>query len=202
MIPLNPNASEREQYVVNILTQYGRASVSQKVAGERWYITANELANMLSDGNTRQGAGVIAALSANKSWRENVKIATRAYGSGKATGHVRDAITKATRIMNGEDPENVLPMSAKTGNFFRCIADPTDAEAVCIDRHAHDIAVGEVYGDQDRGLSAKGRYKVIADAYREAARRLDTLPMVVQAVTWVVQVESLRGKSTRGNNGG
>lgn len=198
MININATAAEVEQYVNNIITQYGRASLSQRIAGEAWYTTANQLAEMLTDGNARQGAGVLAALSANKSWKENQKIATRAFASGKATGHVKDAIRKATRIMNGEDPLNVLPMHSKTGNFFLCIAEPEHPTAVCIDRHAHDVAVGEVYGNTERGLGSKGRYNLIAGAYREAARRLGVLPSIVQAVTWVVQIESLKGKGTRG----
>jgi hypothetical protein len=155
---------------------------------------------MIADGDTRMGAGVIAALSANKSWSENTKIATRALGSGKATGHVKDALLKATRIMNGADPVDVLPMAAKTGNFYRCIIDPTDAHAVCVDRHAHDVAVGRAYGNTERGLSTQRRYDVIADAYRAAAVRVGILPQELQAITWTVQVESLRGIGTRGHN--
>jgi hypothetical protein len=58
--------------------------------------------------------------------------------------------------------------------------------------------VGEEYGIKDRGLSSKGRYNLIASAYREAAQRLGELPSVVQAVTWVVWRERLVGTSTRG----
>jgi hypothetical protein len=157
---------------------------------------------MISNGNIRQGAGVIAALSANKSWTENIKLATDAFRSGKPSKHVRDAIVKATRILQGEEPENVLPMSAKTGNFFLCIENPQHPTAVCVDRHAHDVAVGEIYGNADRGLSAKGRYNLIADAYREAARRLGTNPATVQAVTWVVQVENYSQWNARKSSNG
>jgi hypothetical protein len=89
-------------------------------------------------------------------------------------------------------------MDRKTGHFYRCILDPMDADAVCIDRHAHDIAVGEEYGARDRGLGAKGRYALIAHCYREAALRLGELPSVLQAVTWVVWRDRLVGTSTRG----
>lgn len=200
MISTTPTDAERATYVQNIIDTYNRATDRQYEEGARWYPMAHQLAYMISDGNVREGAGVIAALSANKSWSENTKIATRALGSGKATGHVKDALTKATKIMNGADPEDVLPMGAKTGNFFLCINDPSNGTAVCVDRHAHDIAVGEVYGNRDRGLSTKSRYNVIADAYRAAADRAGELPLVMQAVTWVVQTEELRGLSTRGNN--
>lgn len=200
MIPANPSPTTLRRYRDNILATYERATEDQKIKGKQWYPVAHDLATMIGDGDTRMGAGVIAALSANKSWSENVKIATRALGSGKATGHVKDAIIKATRIMNGADPVDVLPMSAKTGNFYRCILDPSDPEPVCVDRHAHDVAVGKAYGNDDRGLSSKGRYSALAGAYRAAAERLGILPSELQAITWVVQVESLRGIGTRGNN--
>ncbi|OII61262.1 hypothetical protein BJP40_06625 [Streptomyces sp. CC53] len=72
---------------------------------------------------------------------------------------------------------------------------------MCVDRHAHDIAVGETYGNRERGLSAKSRYALIAHCYREAAMRLEELPSTVQAVTWVVRVEDLAGTGTRPMNG-
>lgn len=200
MIPANPSPTTRRRYRDNIIAAYERTTPEQRAKGEQWYPVAHDLAEMISGGDVRMGAGVIAALSANKSWSENVKIATRALGSGKATGHVKDAITKATRIMNGADPTDVLPMGAKTGNFYRCILDPTDPEPVCIDRHAHDVAVGKAYGEADRGLSAKGRYGALADAYRDAAKRLGMIPSTLQAIVWVAQVESLRGVGTRGHN--
>jgi hypothetical protein len=192
MIPTNPSPTTRRRYVSNIIATYERATEDQILRGKAWYPVAHDLAEMIGKGNVRMGAGVIAALSANKAWPENVKIATRALGSGKATGHVKDAITKATRIMNGADPVDVLPMASKTGNFYRCILDPADPDAVCVDRHAHDVAVGKVYGNDDRGLGAKGRYNALAECYRVAARRLGLVPSELQAITWVVQIESIR----------
>lgn len=197
MIPTTANDETNERYVENIISVYRSANPSQQQRGYDWYPTAHQLAEMMSEGNVKAGAGVIAALSANKAWETNVKLASRCFETGEFSGHVRDALGKAERIMNGEDPETVLPMAAKTGNFYRCIVDPTDPDAVVIDRHAHDIAVGEVYGSADRGLSNKRRYATLAHAYREAARRLGELPQVVQAVTWVVQIEMLAGTGHR-----
>lgn len=189
-ISIRIDEGTKEQYITNIISVFDSATPDQLARGLAWYRTANQLASMIADGNVKAGAGVIAALSANKSWNENVKLATRAFTTGEPTGHVGDAIRKAARIMAGEDPETVLPMDAKTGHFYRCIVNPADSEAVCIDRHAHDVAVGERYGDKDRGLSAKGRYALIASLYREAARRLGFKPQEIQAVTWVVWIEN------------
>ncbi|ASY36971.1 hypothetical protein CAC01_30485 (plasmid) [Streptomyces sp. CLI2509] len=71
-------------------------------------------------------------------------------------------MTKADCIMSGTHPSEVLPMHLKTGAFFLCIADPDHPDSVVIDRHAHDIAAGEVYGQRDRGLGAIGRYNALA----------------------------------------
>jgi hypothetical protein len=186
MIPTMADDSTLERYVSNIITVWGRATDDQMVRGRAWYRTANDLATVLAEGNTRAGAGVIAALSPQKAWDHNVRLAREAFANGEARGHVRDAVGKAERIMLGEDPLSVLPADSKTWNFFRAIVDPEDAEAVVIDRHAHDVAVGERHGEQDRGLSSKRRYATLALAYRVAAQRLDEIPSTVQAVTWVV----------------
>lgn len=190
MISTKVDSETRERYVQNIIRTLDAANADQYRRGMEWYRTAHQLADMMAEGNTVAGAGVLAALSANKSWTENTRLAAQAFLTGKPSGHVGDAITKAARIMAGEDPTTVLPMASKTGQFFRCILDPTDPDAVVIDRHAHDIAVGERYGNRDRGLSSKGRYALLAHCYREAAMRVNLLPQEVQAITWVVQVES------------
>ncbi|MGS2646061.1 DUF7178 family protein [Streptosporangium sp. G12] len=192
-ISIQANAETRELYVNNIIRVWDSATCDQLARGRNWYPTAHQLAEMMSDGHVVKGAGVIAALSANKRWGENIVLANRAFDAGKASGHFSDAIRKAERIMSGEQPEQVLPMDIKTGHFYRCILDPTDPDAICIDRHAHDIAVGERYGQKSRGLGARGRYALMAHVYREAAQRLGELPQVVQAVTWVVWTEQSKG---------
>lgn len=198
MIPIQADGWTRERYTQNILTVWDAATEEQRAAGRTWYPTAHQIADMMCDGDVRMGAGLLAALSPQTSWWMNVELAADAYESGNPSRHVGDALGKAAKILAGIDPEDVLPMSRKTGSFYRCILDPADPEAVCVDRHAHDVAVGEPYGAQDRGLSAKGRYALIAHCYREAAQRLGELPMVVQAVTWVAWRDSLTGTSTRG----
>jgi hypothetical protein len=197
-IPTTADDNAMTIYVNNIIAVWNAATAEQAAEGRSWYKIANGLAEMMAEGDTRAGAGVIAALSANKAWEINIRLAAQAWETGEVRGHVRDALGKAERIMLGEDPLVVLPMDSKTWNFYRCIADPDDADAVVIDRHAHDVAVGKVYGNQDRGLSNKRRYATLAHAYREAARRLGELPSTVQAVTWVAWRSTLSGTGTRG----
>lgn len=196
MIPLKPSDSTRRRYIRNIIATYNRATDDQKRRGHEWYRNAHQLADFMSEGNVRAGAGVLAALSANKAWDLNRKLARDAF-NGNLHGHVSDALGKAAKIMAGIDPAEVLAMGIKTGNFYRCILDPDDTEAVCIDRHAHDVAIGRPYGDADRGLSSKGRYAVLSLAYRNAAAKLGILPSELQATTWVVWTESLAGVKRR-----
>lgn len=196
MIKTNPSDSTRRRYVRNIIAVFESANDDQRARGANWYQSAHELADFLSEGDVSRGAGVIAALSANKAWDINQRLARRAF-DGDVSGHTRDNLAKVAKILAGADPTTVLPMGMKTGNFYRCILDPQDQEAVCIDRHAHDVAVGAPWGDKERGLGAKGRYAVASLAYRNAAARLGVSPSVVQATTWVVWTEGLAGVARR-----
>ncbi|WP_435260417.1 DUF7178 family protein [Streptomyces sp. 1222.5] len=51
---------------------------------------------------------------------------------------------------------------------------------MAIDQQAHDIWVRKIYGLQERGLGASGRYNLLADCYRAAARKFGEAPSTVQ----------------------
>ncbi len=87
----------------------------------------------------------------------------------------------------------MLPADSKTWNFFRAIVDPEDAEAVVIDRHAHDIAAGRALRLPRPRPVQQAPLRHVALAYRLAAQHLDELPSTVQAVTWVVWREQQEG---------
>lgn len=188
MIPTKPSDAERESYVVNVIAAFRAAPPAAHERGRNWYPAAHDIARIVGDGDPRIGAGVIAALSPNKSWDQNVRLATDA-GKRNIHGHVGDALGKVRRILNGADPETVLPPDSKTWNFFRCIFDPTDPDPIVVDRHAHDIAVNKIYGNRDRGLSAAARYAVFAHTYRVAAVELDIIPQVLQATVWCAHID-------------
>ncbi|MCW8383981.1 DUF7178 family protein [Streptomyces justiciae] len=189
MIPVKSTEEQRVDYIRAIVEKWESATSDQKRRGRDWYAIAHEFALEISGGDAKRGAGVLAALSANKPWSENCRLAQKAFTEGFASGHVRDALTKANRIMAGADPSEVLPMKLKTGYFYLCIEDPENTESVVIDRHAHDIAVRRIYGQRDRGLGALGRYNLLADCYRAAAQQIGEIPSKVQAVTWVAHIE-------------
>ena len=199
MIPIQADEEAREYYVRNIMSVWAIAVEDEVSEGREWYRTAHQTACMLADGDAKVGAGLLAALSPQTAWWLNVELACDAFETGTASRHTGDSCSKANKILAGLDPESVLPMERKTGQFYRCIADPSDPEAVCIDRHAYDICVGIPLGDWKRGLSAHGRYKLVAECYREAAHRLNELPSTVQAVTWITWRNTLSGVGTRGS---
>lgn len=193
MIPTKPTTRQFNRMVKNILDTYHAATPEQIKEGTEWYPVAHDIARHIANGDVAKGAGVIAVLSARNSWERNVLIATESFATGTPTGHTRANLEKARRIMSGESPESVLPMTLKTGQFYACILDPADPDAVVIDRHAHDVAAGRRYGDKEnRGLSSRGRYNVVADAYREAAKTVGVSPSTLQAIVWVVQVDNYR----------
>jgi len=196
MIPTKPSDSTRRRYIKNIVKVYEQANSDQRHRGRMWYHTAHELADFLSEGNVQMGAGVIAALSANKAWDLNQRLARSAF-AGEVRGHTANNLAKVAKIMAGADPAEVLPMGMKTGNFYRNIIDPEDTEAVTIDRHAHDAAVGAPWGDRERGLSSKGRYAVLSLAYRNAAAKLGITPSVLQATVWIAWTERNAGIKRR-----
>ena len=160
------------------------------------------------DGAVERAAGVIAALSPRLPWRKNVEYAKKAYAYFYASPNLRHPLQsqavwlsqiptlkanalKAWRILAGELPEDVLG-GPKVRAFYFTIANPTDPRAVVIDRHAFDVAVGQVLTDAARGvmLGRKGVYDSIATLYRRAAAivtretGVPTTPAELQAITW------------------
>jgi len=192
-IPTRPADAQRAAYVANIIAAYRAATPEQTDAGHRWYPQAHDMATWMA-GDPVVGAGVLAAFSANTGWGRTVNLAVKAFSTGEPSGHTGAVISKARAIMAGVDPASVLPMTKKTGHFFQAIANPSDPHPVVIDRHAHDLAVGVRFGNDDRGLDNLNRYNSLVDAYRAAATELGELPSVVQAVTWVAWREPLTAR--------
>jgi len=162
------------------------ASPEQIREGRAWYRDARREARQLAREygvSTRVAAGVIAALSPQLRWSVNLRFARQFLAEGYAPtfGNSR---RKAARIVNGEPPLSVL-RGPKTRAFFACIYDP-NASAICIDRHAHDLALAKRHGERRRPLlQRKGGYERFCDAYRLAADKAGLKGFEVQAIAWV-----------------
>lgn len=169
----------------NINSVISRATPEELIAGINWYPLANAIAREMADGDLIKGAGVLAALSPQKNWDVNVRIARESFELGRGTGNTPANNDKVTRILNGEEPLDVIG-GKKVVSFFHNIVNPT-GKNVTIDRHAVSVAIGRYSTDDDtKFLSRKGVYDSFATAYRRSAGRMKKNPAEVQAISWLV----------------
>jgi hypothetical protein len=203
----NPNLAKAQfdTHVKNVIAKYNEASPEMLKGGSDWYEKAHDIASKLTPGDTKRGAGIIAALSPLTSWEKNISKAHELIKTGTTAHLSPDAVIKAQRIHAGEDPEDVLG-GHKVRSFFGNIHDPSNPEPVTIDRHAYDIAMGRQFAGQggkpkrnitvgpsghkpmseDLGLAAKGRYNYYNSVYKGASNELGiSIPNKVQATSWV-----------------
>lgn len=165
--------------VRRILTWYGQASDRDFAEGVAWYPSARQLAYELA-GEVVMGAGVLAALSPQVQWERNIALARDAFDD-HFHGQVGDAIRKARRIMQSEDPDVVLPRGKKTWHFYHSILNPQTTEHVTVDRHAYCLATGTETPPQRIGAPL---YRSLAADYTYAAQRVGVPVSEMQAVTW------------------
>lgn len=172
----------------NITRVYRAATADQLVTGRTWYDEARALALDLTPHDIEVGAGVIAALSPLTSWTQNVRMATLAFHDRPALRGLGNSLRSADRIIAGEHPLTVLA-GPKVNAFYRNILG--DPDAVTVDRHAVDIALGRPLTEDDRTpYLTRASVRRIGDLYRRAADRVDDTPAHVQAVTWVAWRET------------
>ena len=176
---LTPNAA-------NVLAVFSTADPETMVEGLEWYDDAHAFAKYLSPHKIAKGAGVIAALSPMMGWEPNKRQAERAFRNGTADGlGLIKNCAKAERILYGADPLTVLSGN-KVRAFYSTILNPKGFDVPVIDRHAFDIAIGEVTNDAARSiLSRKGEYDRFGQVYIDAAKAAGVSASQMQAVTWV-----------------
>jgi hypothetical protein len=121
------------------------------------------------------------------------------------------ALLRAHRLMEGEDPEEVMSKRTgpKTHSFMHAIHDPSSHEhGITIDARAHDIAQNEMWpwtytgrgissadlpssrrvlksGEPAKSFGKKTRYEHFEDAYRTSADIAGEHPHDMQAITWM-----------------
>lgn len=181
---------EKERLARNIVATYDAATPAERAEGRSWYSTARDVAVSLDPKDPVRAAAVLAVLSPRLNWTKNVELAGDAY-AGHPLKCLKANADKAERILNGAEPDDVVS-GPKVRAFWHAIVDPTDARAIVIDRHAIDVAFGEVMDDERRGkiLGRKGAYDDVAQRYVYAAELLSEVygtmtPVEVQATTWV-----------------
>jgi hypothetical protein len=158
----------------------------QRYRGGIWYPMAHDFAWIIGHGDVRMGAGLLAAMSPQKQWDVNRRIAVDA-SQGVFGGQVTDAVNKARRIALGEDPANVLPMGKKTGHFFMNILEPTNSDYVTIDRHM--IRVLTLDWDNGQPRITNAQYGDCVLATQKAAANVGVAAPVLQATLWLYALE-------------
>ena len=177
----------------NLVALYDAATEADLVLGRDWYAEAHRIALLVGKGDANMGAGILAALSPQTSWKENVKralAATRTKRGNFRGGHTGACLGKAERIYRGFHPLDVLKGS-KERAFYIGILTSGATQEVCIDRHAIGACLGRPATDAERSLTNRtmqGRkdYAEYSDAYREAASILPYTAAQLQAIVWVV----------------
>ncbi|MGH3197477.1 MAG: DUF7178 family protein [Streptosporangiaceae bacterium] len=179
---------ELAAYAGNITAAFRAATPEQVAHGRQWCPVAHNLAVITGGGDVRKGAGMLAALSAQRPWEVNVGLAEDA-ANGDLHGHTEAVLAEVRVIMEGADPAEVLPMEMKPGRFYRCMVDPSAPDPVVIDRHAHDVAAGERYGSRSRGPVQCQPLRDPGAGLPAGRARAGEIPQVVQAVVWVGQAD-------------
>jgi hypothetical protein len=183
--------------VLNLLTIYNRANADEIRAGMRWYrdelsLVQRQVKQIVKSKskNERDGlrtdrrtvAGVIAALSPQKSWHVNVHSVLAVYEHGKYS-HTGVQNAKAMRIMAAEDPLDVLS-GPKELAFFMCFYKHESTRRVVIDGHAYAAWMGEWINTTDARVTK--RLSILAERdYQEAAEIMGLLPHQIQAIVWL-----------------
>jgi hypothetical protein len=171
----------------NLLDTLAGASADAEHEGAGWYLAAHSIAADMAARHgltVAQAAGVLAALSPQCGWAENIRLADVACGEGRASGHTADACRKADAILAGADPFTVLG-GRKVRSFYTNILRPTTPGPVTVDRHAVDMLCGRRGAVEDRVLERVGAYARCAAVIRGVARDLGIRPHEVQAIAWV-----------------
>mgnify|MGYP003653310162 FL=1 len=161
--------------------------------GERWYPEAHEVAISLGKlagykgdaGRVQVGAGILAALSPQTEWGDNIHMAHMLIGTGHATGQTTINNTKALRILDGEHPLEVLK-GRKVVPFYKAIVEPDGDNHPVVDRHASAVYMGRSLMERELNqLQSPIIYKRISGAYVRAAKLRGVHPNVLQAQTWL-----------------
>jgi hypothetical protein len=159
----------------NLLRHFAEATEAEREAGRVWYRNARREARALAKAHNvtvRRAAGVLAALSPNVKWADNVVGARSIFeGYGKLAGYSSNA-AKARRIAAGEAPSAVL-RGPKVTRFYRAILGDQDVAVV-------DMWMFRAMGLEPGGCTyAEGERAIMA-----AAAHVGEPTAVFQAIVW------------------
>ncbi len=187
----------------NIIKCYETASTVSIQNGAIWYREANDTATMigqLSGYKSYQalfvGAGILAALSPQVEWGDNIQWAIQLVVKGIRKQTYANH-NKALRILQGEKPYNVLG-GAKVRAFYKAIVAPEGSGEPVIDRHALAIYMGRNVTEKElHYLESPKVMGKLQGAYKRASNEVGIHHHELQAITWV-EWRTRKGLSKRG----
>lgn len=146
-----------------------------------------------------QVAGITAALSPQCSWQVNKKAAKHLAFGLDCVGYTgyKVNVSKAKRIMQGEDIERVLGKGtrygAKVRAFYDNILNPATSDCVTIDTHAIRAAYDlvDVPVHLIRAVFESKLNLEIQSAYVAVAKEYNVRPCQLQAVAWLTVKDNL-----------
>lgn len=186
----------------NILSVYVRANEHDRAEGLYWYANAHDSCRVMAGKlgvSMAQAAGVVAALSPGLNWGLNLLQAELFIGEWVKGARGKDLpmvgvygyrnVRKSIRILQGDNPREVLGGGMKTQAFYDNILAPLESKGVAIDRHAKGLALRS---NSARGATATqdaivtpSEYPYYVRHYVGIAERLGLIPHQLQAVCWV-----------------
>jgi predicted ABC-type ATPase len=192
----------------SITAAYDATSPAQRAQGARWYSDVHNLATKIADGDSREGAILLAAYSPQVSWPINLLNASRAADEHRALGPGEGLITgaqqrQAQKALDGAPIDDVLkgPKTRAFGHLIEHGDDSADDPAgrVVIDTHALNVATGgNALGKELDGapIDSPRYHEYVADQYRASAQQISKRdgtvlkPHQLQAITWLAQQQA------------
>ena len=180
----------------NITDMWFSATESSIREGYTWYTDAHNIAKQVSElcGTTdiRVGAGILAALSPQMEWGENIAEALKFASLGYSKKQTGANNAKAEKIRAGQDPAEVLG-GLKVKAFYEAIVEPFGDGNPVIDRHALTVYYGKPVSKRDRNRAFSNARVIerLQWSYKKSAKDISLVLgytvhyNVVQAVTWV-----------------
>lgn len=183
---------DHDSMVLNVLAFYADASADERADGMSWYAAARESAENIAQRtgvNLDTVVAVVSVLSPQKLWESNVAWAAEcveAWVAGRDLPRrgLGNSLRRAAKALAGDRTDIARQDNTlKVHNFYLSILGVPGA--VCVDRHAIRVAMGDALAPSPPGLT-DNVYRQVAEAYRDAARELKLGARHVQAITWTV----------------
>lgn len=167
----------RTQQLDSVIKQATSIEIEE---GKAWYYKARDYCVELSkefEVEIEKVIGVVAALSVQKRWDLNKRIAKQ-YLQGKKDIHFKLQVSKCDWIMRGDDIEKCLG-GLKTVNFYHNILNPDDSNWATI-----DLWMLRIFNERPK-VTPK-QYNQLKQVCIDYSKQIQWVTPTTQAVAWIV----------------